>query len=81
MVLKDGRTDISLLTKVKQMWLHYIKMEILGGEEMVQCLGALVALVEDLGLVPNTCFVSHNLPLTSESTMHIGGVHKRGHRR
>lgn len=77
MVLKDGRTDISLLTKVKQMWLHCLTSS--WGEEMVQCLGTLVALVDDLGLVPNTCFVSHNLPLTSESTMRISGVHKRGH--
>ena len=49
--------------------------EVPGGEEAVHCLGALVALVDDIGLVPNTHFVTHNLPMTSESTMRKGSVH------
>lgn len=49
--------------------------EVPGGGEAVQCLGALVALVDDIGSVPNTRFVIHNLPMTSESTMLIGSVH------
>lgn len=49
--------------------------EVPGGEEVVQCLGALVALVDDIGSLPNTLFMAHNLPMTSESTMLIGSVH------